>query len=94
MPSKLQILKYILIYTDIIEPQYFGDVRSPILRSVNIKSTEAENATYFDNPHYLDVCKTRIDTINIQICDINGNHIKFNDLFSNIHITLHFKPKK
>jgi len=94
LPSTLQLIKYILVYTDIIESQYYGDVRASILRTVNIKHNKSENVTFFDNPHYLNVSKTRIDTINIEICDINGNHIEFKDLFSNIYISLHFKHKK
>ena len=74
-------LKYILVYTDIIQPQIYGNVSESILRTVNIKSQKGENATFFDNPHYLKVSKTRITTINIEICDINGNHIEFQDLF-------------
>jgi hypothetical protein len=94
LPANLQLIKYILVYSDIIEAQYFGDVRSAILRTVNLKAQNLENVTFFDNPHYLNVCKTRIETINIEICDINGNHIQFQDFFSNIHIILHFRRKK
>ena len=93
--TNLQLVKYLLVYTDFIEDQYFGDSRSSILRTVNIKAnSNLENVTFFDNPHYLNVKKTRIHTINIEICDIYGNPIKFQDLFSNVHITLHFRPKK
>ena len=67
LPPYLQLIKYILVYTDIIEAQYFGNVRSSILRTVNIKANNQENVTFFDNPHYLNVNKTRIDTINITI---------------------------
>ena len=42
---------------------------------------------------YLNISKTRIDSINIEIRDINGNHIEFKDLFSNIYISLHFKHR-
>jgi len=93
LPNNLQLIKYILVYTDIIEAQYYGDVRASILRTVNIKSNRTDNVTFFDNPHYLNVSKTRIDTINIEICDVNGNHIEFKDLFSNIYISLHFKHR-
>jgi hypothetical protein len=94
LPSRIQLTKFIVVYTDIIEPQFYGNVRSPILRTVNIKSQNDENSTFFDNPHYLNVNKTRIDTINIQICDLSGKHIQFRDFFSNIQITLHFRKKE
>ena len=94
LPSRIQLTKFIVVYTDIIEPQFYGNVRSPILRTVNIKSQNDENSTFFDNPHYLKINKTRIDTINIQICDLSGKHIQFRDFFSNIQITLHFRKKE
>ena len=95
LPSNLNFIKYIMIYTDIIEAQYFGDVRSSILRTVNLSiKNNKESSKFFDNPQYLNVNKTRFDTINIEICDISGNHIKYKDLFSNVLITLHFRLKK
>ena len=94
LPSKIQPIKFITIYTDIIEPQIYGNKQSPILRTVNIRSENDENTIFFDNPHYLNVNKTRIETINIEICDINGNNIQFRDFFSQIHLTLHFRKKQ
>ena len=32
LPSKIQPTKFIVIYTDIIESQYYGNIKSPILR--------------------------------------------------------------
>jgi hypothetical protein len=93
LPTKIHPTKFIVIYSDIYEPQYYGNIKSPILRTVNIRSENDENTVYFDNPHYLNVNRTRIDTINIQLCDLAGKHIQFRDNFSSIHLTLHFKKK-
>ena len=94
LPTKIHPTKFIVIYSDIIEPQFYGNIKSPILRTVNIRSENDENTVYFDNPHYLNVNRTRIDTINIQLCDLAGKHIQFRDNFSSIHLTLHFKKKE
>ena len=94
LPTKIQPTKFIVIYTDIIESQYYGNIKSPILRTVNIKSENDENTVFFDNPHYLNLNRTRIETINIQICDLTGELIQFRDNFSSIHMTLHFKRKE
>ena len=94
LPSKIQPTKFIVIYTDIIESQYYGNIKSPILRTVNIRSENDENTVFFDNPHYLNLNRTRIETINIQICDLTGELIQFRDNFSSIHMTLHFKKKE
>jgi hypothetical protein len=93
LPSLIQPIKFITIYTNIIEPQYYGNKKTPILRTVNIRSYNDENTLFFDNPHYLNVNKSRIESINIEICDTNGNHIQFRDFFSQIHLTLHFRKK-
>lgn len=93
MPEFIQTVKSILVYTDIIEDQYFGDVRSQILRILNIKSSESVDTLHIANPHYLKVKSSRISSINIEICDISGNQIKYTDNFSNLNITLHFRQK-
>jgi hypothetical protein len=89
LPSKIQPTKFIVIYTDI-----YGNIKSPILNTVNIRSENDENTVFFDNPHYLNLNRTRIETINIQICDFTGELIQFRDNFSSIHMTLHFKKKE
>ena len=94
LPAKIQPTKFIVIYSDIIDTQYYGNIKSPILRTVNVRSENDENTLFFDNPHYLNINRTRIDTINIQICDLTGELIQFRDNFSSIHLTLHFKKKE
>lgn len=90
----LQLTKFILVYCDIIEPQFYADKSSPILRTVNIKSQKNENVIFFDNPQYLNINRSRFNTINIELKDTQNNYIEFNDKFSNIFISLHFKSKK
>jgi hypothetical protein len=83
-----------LVYTNIIEPQYYAEKSSSILRTVNIKAQKSENVIFFDNPHYLNLNQTRINTINIELKDTQGDYIQFNDKFSNIFISLHFRRVK
>jgi hypothetical protein len=88
----MSIINYAAIYTDFIEEQYVGGEQTPILRIINIKSSEApDTVTFFDNPHYVKVKKTSISSINIRILDLTGNPIKFDDLFSFVILKLHFK---
>ena len=49
----IQLTKYILVYTNIIEPQFYAEKSSSILRTVNIKAQKGENFIFFDNPQYL-----------------------------------------
>ena len=90
----IQLIKYILVYTNIIEPQYYAEKSSSILRTVNIKAQKSENVIFFDNPQYLNLSQSRINTINIELKDTQGNYIRFNDKFSNIFISLHFRCVK
>ena len=87
----LQLTKFILVYTNIIEPQYYAEKSSAILRTVNIKSKRSENAIFYDNPHYLNLSQTRISSIHIEQKDTQGDYIEFNDKLSNVFISLHFR---
>jgi hypothetical protein len=90
--NHISTINYAIVYTDIIKSQYFGDINSNILKIIPIKSKDdSEVVTFFDNLHYIPVSKTRISTINIELLDINGNFIHFEDKFSFVIIKLHFR---
>jgi hypothetical protein len=61
----IQLTKYILVYTNIIEPQFYAEKSSSILRTVNIKAQNGENVIFFDNPQYFNFSQSRINTIKI-----------------------------
>ena len=94
MPDNINIINYIIVYTDIIESQFYGDRMSKILRSLPIKTSQnGELSTVFDNNHYVNVGSTYINSINIEIRDIFGNLIRFDDFFSYVIVNLHLRPK-
>ena len=93
--SSVSPLNYALVYTDIIENQIFGDVIKPILKIIPIKSyNDSEVVTFFDNLHYVKLSKNNISTINIQIRDLFGEQIKFENKFSFVIVKLHFRKIK
>lgn len=92
LTTKLNIINYIIVYTDIIDYQYFGNKKTQILRSIPISYHDDEIQTNFDNQHYVKVKDTHINSINIQLRDIWGNSIRFNDFFSYVIVNLHFRP--
>lgn len=92
LPDKFNIINYIIVYTDIIDFQYFGDKKTQILRSIPITYHNNEIQTNFDNQHYVKVKDTFINSINIQLRDIFGNPIEFDDFFSYVILNLHFRP--
>jgi len=93
VPEFIQTVKSIAVYTDIIESQYFGDVRSQIIRILNIKSAPSDDTWHILNPQYLNVKCSRISSINIELRDMDGNKINYLDNFSSLNITLHFRIK-
>ena len=92
---KISLNSYATVNTNIIQPQFFGDVQAQVLKMIPIKSYEdSEIVTFFDNLHYVDVSKTVINSINITIQDLYGELIKFENNFSAVIIKLHFRKKQ
>jgi hypothetical protein len=83
-------------YTDIIDYQFVGDTKAPLLTTASIIG-EPGNAIqiFFENPQYVDVNKSELFTINIQIKNSQDEFIRFsNNSLSNVIVKLHFRPKK
>lgn len=90
----LSIICYAAIYCDLIEDQYVGDALAPILGLINMTANQSnETVTFYENPHYVNCRKSRINRINIQILDLEGNPIQFENIFSYVILKLHFRPK-
>jgi hypothetical protein len=86
--SELNLINQFVIYTDIIEEQYYGGQQRQVIHTLNLtKNVPA----IIDSPHYVRVNKSTITSINIRICDRTGEPIKFSELFSNVLIKLHFR---
>lgn len=84
------------IYTDVIEHQHVGDVMAPLLRIVNIESSQ--NATgkqfvsIFTHPHYTSVLKRDFQQIEIDIRDDLGKYVPF--VRGSLNVKLHFRKIK
>lgn len=92
LPTTLNLINFIVIYTDIIDHQYFGDIKTQILRTIPIRYNNNNIQTLFDNHQYVKVKNSVINSINIQLRDIWGNPIHFSDFFSYVVVNLHFRP--
>jgi hypothetical protein len=91
----INVINQACLYCDLIEDQYFGDVLAPILQVINLKSSENhDTVTFYENPMYVNVKKSVINSINIRILDLSGNPIKFEDIFSFVILKLHFRKKE
>ena len=94
LEQKMNIINYILLYTNIIEDQYYGEQMSQILRVIPINTYSNKTIeTFFENPHYAKVRETLINSINIEIRDLFGDPIQFSDFFSYVIIKLPFKKQ-
>lgn len=92
--EKIHRNENMFIYTDIIEDQYVGNTRAKLLETIAISGYPGQaSTTVFNNPHYVDVCKNYIETIQISIKDSAGINIHFQK-FAKLIIKLHFRPKK
>jgi hypothetical protein len=81
--NTVSVVNQACVYCDIIEQQRIGDVMAPVLQVINLRSNPiADTITYFDNPAYLTVNKSIINTINISLYDMSGNPIHFENKFT------------
>jgi hypothetical protein len=81
--NTVSVVNQACVYCDIIEQQRIGDVMAPVLQVINLRSNPiADTVTYFDNPAYLTVNKSVINTINISLNDMGGNPIHFENMFT------------
>ena len=93
LSESLNFFDYLMLYCDLAEPQCVGDTFAPLLRS--ICKTGAFNTStekIYTNPHYIPVCKSFINSINIDIRDPAGEQVKFENSLSKVLVKLHFRP--
>ena len=81
------------IYTDIIDDQIVGDTKAKLLDTLSIKGSRDEVVTIeVENPNYVNVGKSEINSINITLRDSTGSLIHFTK-FAKFIVKLHFRPK-
>lgn len=78
------------IYTDIIEPQYVGDIKTQLLRIIKTDLEHGQlHQRSFEKPHYVPLQNTSFQTIEVDIRDALGNPVSFE--FGRCTVKLHFK---
>ena len=91
--KKIKIIGPIYIYApDLIEYQYVGNTRAPLLRTAVVEPTPDDKIIWinFDRPHYVDVKESVISKIKIIIKDEYDDDIAFD--YSSLTLKLHFIP--
>jgi len=95
IPGKLNLIKYGIIYCDIIQEQIFGEDYRQILQIITLDNSENTPIlmSNLENLQYIPVKKNFITNINISICSLTGELIKFSDDFIYTIVKLHFRKK-
>ena len=76
--STVNAYRSIYVYTDIIENQYVGDVKVPLLRVIPVTSQHGDNVCVkYDRPYFYNLSRSRIQTIEIDLRDDTGELISF-----------------
>jgi hypothetical protein len=87
-------LKTLYVYTDIAVPQYVGDSRCKLLRTVGVPSGakyDQQIVQNYENPHYVDVLTNEFEYIEIDIKDDTNERVPF--MHGRSRIKLHFRRK-
>lgn len=82
------------LYTDLIQPQPHPDGNVPILRVIAVEHGREEKrytSIHFQQPYFMSLAKSRINTIEFKITDSTGKPIGFSH--GNSVITLLFRKK-
>ena len=82
------------IYLDIIEEHLVGDTLTKLMRIALLSKEQFSNIGHvnFARPYYFDLCKNRIETISVLLCNETGSPIKFDH--GRVHLNLYFRVKK
>ena len=89
--SKIDMINYVCVYTDIIDEQYYGDIKAQILKMIVIKPESNQLVTNFENLHYVRLKKKYLHQINIELRDLSGRSVKFLNDFAFVVIKLHLR---
>ncbi len=82
----------IYIYSDIVQPQLVGDVVSPLLGIVPVKTARGSRQVFtFKSPTYLPVSKQDFSSIHVKLRTPKGKPIPFPENSTNVVCMLHFR---
>jgi hypothetical protein len=81
------------VYTDIVKPQYVGDILAPLVLIENYDGKSGRpNTKSVDNLQYFDLASNVIDKIHVYIKSETGDNLPFK--FGNFCAQFHFRRKR
>ena len=92
LPGNLNLIKYGIIYCDIIQEQIVGEDYRQVLQIIPLNSNEGSQVLSNNlDLQYVPVKSNFISSINISIKSLTGDFIKFDDDFIYTIVKLHFR---
>ena len=86
-------LHQIYVYSDLVKETLVGDSYVPLLAVLNVRGWLGDNMhEVFQNPHYTETSGSTINSIEIALCDDQGELVPF--LYGKVIVKLHFRRKK
>ena len=83
----------LFVYCDIVEDVVVGDVKAPLLRTVNIDGKDDKMVSrIYQTVQYMSIQRHQFDTIEIDIKDDTGRRVPFQR--RKVIVTLHFRMRK
>lgn len=82
------------VYSDVIQPQPHPDGNVPVLRVIAVEHEREQRryaSIHFQQPYYMTLSKSRINSIEFKIADATGESVGFSH--GNVVITLLFRRK-
>ena len=84
---------HMFVYCDLVEPQLVGDTVAPLLKIVNMDTTDyqygAQKTVHYTNPHYVPLIKNTFENVEIDLRDHTGRLLPFH--FGTTNVKLHFR---
>ena len=81
------------VYTDIVDAQFVGDVKVPLLRIVNTQGNYGDNVNVsFRYMQYVTIKVNTFETLEINTKDDKNENVSFG--FGKSIVTLHFKHRR
>ena len=78
---------YALVYCDLVEYQYVGNIKSPLLRVVGLDGTNKTiNWIQFHTPHYIPIKYQQFQDFTVGVYNEKGEKLS-----DRIFVTLHFR---
>ncbi len=82
------------IFLNIIQDQFYGDVKAKIIRNIVPQGQHGEKINLVYNTiHYTELSQSEFQSITVQIKDTSDQFIRFTNKLSKVTIKLHFKLK-